>query len=758
MDNFLTRLELQGFKSFAGKTVLEFPSRVTAIVGPNGSGKSNVIDALRWVLGEREAKQLRGETLDNLIFAGTPKKQAMGLARVGLYFNNHNKSLSVDAVEVTLARRIDRSGNSEFSLNDAEVKLKDLLPMLAKARLGTRGLMIVGQGQSDIFVRSSPEDRRLMIEEVLGLREYRLKKNQAERRLESSEINMEKVRAMLEELAPHVRILKRQKSRFLRRTEIEEELKSIENAYFYARFRGLQNGLKDVEEPILKVRMEFEAAEKSITAKEKELKEMGGGENEYEKAKQIREKINSILNRKNVLGIELAKLEARIEFQKKIPQEEFSAAELRSLLSDFSKEGERLLEVNDIAEIKVSLKGWLSKIKKIFQADKGSLDENVLKEQKRMEKEMAELDGAVKNFREEDEALAQKQQKANQLFRDKVEELNQEKNRAHALEQKIQSQVLEKERIQMKLEELEREWQVLGRDVHDLRRLSEPASNALRSNAGRPEGVSVVNPHTKQGASSLDKNSSFGVGASWSEAERKMMRLRGELAAIGEIDPNLMKEAEESEQRFDFLTKQLTDLEKASTDLKEMIRDLDKRIHEDFKKAFHTISEEFNNYFRLMFGGGKAKLSLEVKKPPVLVEGENNGESAPTPEGVGVPTAERVGNDLDVGVEVDVNLPRKRITSLEMLSGGEKTLVSLAALFALIAVSPPPFLILDEIDAALDEENARRFADLIKEFRNKTQFVIVTHNRATMEAADVLYGVTMGEDGVSKVLSLKLEG
>ncbi len=730
MDNFLTRLELQGFKSFAGKTVLEFPSQVTAIVGPNGSGKSNVIDAVRWVLGEREAKQLRGETLDNLIFAGTPKKPAMSLARVGLYFNNHKKNLSVDAVEVALARRIDRSGNSEFSLNDTEVKLKDLLPMLAKARLGTRGLMIVGQGQSDIFVRSSPEDRRLMIEEVLGLREYRLKKNQAERRLESSEINMEKVKAMLEELAPHVRILRRQRTRFLRRAEIEEELKTLENAYFYVRYHNLEKGLKEVEEPVLKLRHELETADKSIALKEKELKEIGGGENEYEKAKEIREKINSILNRKNVLGIELAKLEAKMEFQKKIPQDEFSAAELRSLLSDFSKEGERLLKVEDISEIKESLKGWLSKVRKIFQADRGNLDEGVLLEQKRMEKEMAELEVAVKNFREEDEALAQKQQKANQLFRDKVEDLNQEKNRAHALEQKIQSHILEKERLQMKLEELEREWQALGRDIHDLRRLNEP------------EGASVVKD------------------SDWAEAERKMMRLRGELAAIGEIDTNLMKEAEESEQRFDFLTKQLSDLEKASVDLKEMIRDLDKRIHEDFKKAFHTISEEFNNYFRLMFGGGKARLYLEVKKPPVLTEGENSANETPAEQSE-APNAERGGkekpDDLDVGVEVDVSLPRKRITNLEMLSGGEKTLVSLAALFALIAVSPPPFLILDEIDAALDEENARRFAELIQQFRNKTQFVIVTHNRATMEAADVLYGVTMGEDGVSKVLSLKLE-
>lgn len=705
---------------------MEFPSQVTAIVGPNGSGKSNVIDAVRWVLGEREAKQLRGETLDNLIFAGTPKKPAMGLARVGLYFNNHKKGLPVDAVEVTLSRRIDRSGNSEFSLNDAEVKLKDLLPMLAKARMGTRGLMIVGQGQSDIFVRSSPEDRRLMIEEVLGLREYRLKKNQAERRLESSEINMEKVKAMLEELAPHVRILKRQKSRFLRRSEVEEELKNLEDAYFYVRFHSLERGLKETEEPIRELRNQLETAEKGIALKEKELKEIGGGQGDYEKAKQLREKINGLLAQRNALGKELARLEAKMEFMESAPAEEHSAMELKSLLGEFSKEGERLLELNDLEEIKSSIKNWLLKVKKVFGETKKGTDESSLKEQKRMEKEVMELETAIRNFQEEDENIAKTQQAANQLFREKVEDLNREKDKARSLEQRIQAHLLEKEKFQLKLEELEREWTALGRNAHDLRRLAEP------------ESVSALKE------------------SEWSEAERKMMRLRGELAAIGEIDSNLMKEAEESEQRFDFLTKQLADLEKASADLKEMIRDLDKRIHEDFKKAFHTISEEFNNYFRLMFGGGKAKLSLEAKKAPVLAEGEN----AVVVEGAEITESakeEKKSDDLDVGVEVDVSLPRKRITNLDMLSGGEKTLVSLAALFALIAVSPPPFLVLDEIDAALDEENARRFAELIKQFREKTQFVIVTHNRATMEAADVLYGVTMGDDGVSKVLSLKLE-
>ena len=190
--------------------------------------------------------------------------------------------------------------------------------------------------------------------------------------------------------------------------------------------------------------------------------------------------------------------------------------------------------------------------------------------------------------------------------------------------------------------------------------------------------------------------------------------------------------------------------------MKDLIENLDRKIHDDFKNAFSSISEAFNTYFRLMFGGGRAKLKI-VKPKPAKVSIENQemeGEVVAEPVVEIEDDAER---ELKAGVEIELNIPRKKIKSLEMLSGGEKSLVSLAALFALISISPPPFLVLDEIDAPLDESNAKRFADLIQEFSKKTQFVIVTHNRATMEAADVLYGITMGDDGVSKVLSLKLE-
>lgn len=726
MPNFLTRLELQGFKSFAGKTVLEFPSRVTAVVGPNGSGKSNIIDAIRWVLGEREAKQLRGETLGNLIFAGTPKKPAVGFAKVALCFNNQKKIFPGEAAETALERRIDRSGDSTFTLNDSEVKLKDLLPMLAKARLGTRGLMIVGQGQSDIFVRSTPEERRLMIEEVLGLREFRLKKNQAERRLESSEINMEKVRAMLEELAPHVRILKRQKGRFLRRTEVEEELKALENAYFYVRHKALVSDLSKVETPLKALQDELASANREIAEQEKTLEKEKSTDADFEKARGVREKIKAGMQEESALSLSLAKLEARLEMQKVVAPTDHSAAELKLIVQDLRKDIAAWRGADDIASVKQAMDGWLARLKKIIEGESVALDKNLVAEVEKFKNDLKAKKDAILNLQKEEEEIAAGQQRSNQVFRERVEALNRSKNNARALEQRMQSGLIEKEKLQMGLKDLEREWLALGRALGEL---------------------DMANPPI--GAAELGTEA-------WSETERKLMRLRGELAAIGEIDASLIKEADESEARYDFLTSQVADLEKATADLKTLIRELDQHIHEDFKKAFHAISEEFNNYFRLMFGGGKAKLSLEIKNPPAITEevppnGESNGETAAAPANY------ENDRDLEVGVEVDVSIPRKKITNLEMLSGGEKTLVSLAALFALIAISPPPFLVLDEIDAALDEENARRFAGLIKEFASKTQFVIVTHNRSTMEAAEVLYGVTMGEDGVSKVLSLKLE-
>ncbi len=210
---FLKSLELNGFKSFASKAVLEFPRGITAIVGPNGSGKSNIIDAIRWLLGEREAKNLRGDKIENLIFAGTSKKSRASMAQVSLNFDNtrnyaeQTRNGAEDIFgEISVVRRVARDGASQYFLNKSEVRLKDIIDFFAKARLGTKGLAIINQGSSDLFVRVSPEERRAMIEEVLGLREFQIKKSEAERKLNNTNINLEKVKAIVEEVLPRLRM------------------------------------------------------------------------------------------------------------------------------------------------------------------------------------------------------------------------------------------------------------------------------------------------------------------------------------------------------------------------------------------------------------------------------------------------------------------------------------------------------------------------------------------------------------------------
>lgn len=725
MNTFLKRLELQGFKSFAQKTVFEFPARVTAIVGPNGSGKSNVIDAFRWVLGEREAKQLRGDTLDNLIFAGTPKRPASSLAKVGLYFDNHNQVFEQAGNEAMLVRRVDRSGVSQFLFHDTEVKLKDLLPMLARARLGARGLTMVGQGQSDIFVKSNPNERRAMIEEVLGLREFRIKKSQSERRLLNSTVNMEKVKAMLEELTPHLRLLRRQRTRWEKRSEIADELLAIENRYFGYRYSKLKNEQSSIGSMKGDDGTERVEQEREIERLEKSIATIDQRARQATVQQTWRDEITKLLGERSQKEKELARFEAKIEFLTASTTDEQRATHLVTVVQSIIKEMNEARMWGDLEKVTSAINVWRTTMERAVSGKHNEEIETLHHSGKKIAQELQTIDSRITALREEEVRASTEQQKINQEFRDQVQKLEEKKNEMRRIEERMQREQFEREKIALRMDELTREWENIGRDRHSLATLSVPE-----------------------------------VEVDLQGDERRMLKFRGELSAIGEIDEGLVKEAEETEERYQFLERESNDFTRASADLEKLIKDLDHKIHDGFKSAFRSINEEFNNYFRLMFGGGKAHLALVKQESREQGDQKTNEEGNEDGEQEGKATEIKQSKEdaeLTAGIVISVSLPRKRITSLEMLSGGERSLVSIAALFALIAVSPPPFLVLDEIDAALDEENARRFAELVKEFSKKTQFIIVTHNRATMEAADVLYGVTMGDDGISKVLSMKME-
>jgi len=720
----LKSLELNGFKSFASKTLLEFPAGLTAVVGPNGAGKSNLIDAIRWLLGEREAKNLRSAKAEDLIFNGTPKKPRMSLAQAGLHFDNNSGFFPVDFKEVSIIRRVGRDGVSQYFLNKAEVRLKDVIDFFSRSRLGTKGLSIINQGDSDLFVKASPEERRIMIEEILGLREYQIKKIEAERKLKNTSFNLEKVRAMIGEVAPRLRMLKRQTNKWLKRLDLQKELEELENNYFSYKLNEIETGQSKIN-PILKsLEAQIDEQEKELKILESEIKKIESQpKEEYQEIKKIKNQQSKLLLERSQIQKELGRLEAKLEFlgsPQKAQGLVFKNEELLGLINETRDLLEKCLVQSNFENLKEIVKTLIKKIDDFLSPS----ENNVLKSQElselnnlknSLETKFNTLEKELRKLEEQETKFTTGLEKFNKKFQEAFESVEAKRKELRNLEEEKNKVLFEKEKLNLKLQDLENQLRQIGRKLEEF------------------QSMEVQLPYTE---------------VELPEIEKRMLKLRAELAAIGEIDESLVREAQEVENHYDFLTSQSKDLDKAIIDLKNLIKELNEKIHFEFNSSLKLINEEFNKFFRLMFGGGNAKLKVTSLKLKVSVNNDTiTRDSNEEPNNSG-------NDEISTGVDIDLSLPKKKISTLEMLSGGERSLVSIAALFALISISPPPFLVLDEIDAALDENNSKRFANLVKEFSKKTQFIIVTHNRAVMEAADVLYGITMGEEGTSKVLSL----
>lgn len=710
----LKRLEMQGFKSFADKTVLDLNSKIVGVVGPNGSGKSNVTDAIRWLLGERDARNLRGGKVDDLIFAGNEKRPRLGLAQAALYFDNSSGFLPVDFNEVSISRRVTRDGESKYFINKSEVRLKDVVDFFAKAKLGARGLTIINQGSSDMFIKATPIERREMIEEILGLKEYQIKKTDSIRKLKNSSINLEQVNASLEELKPHLRFLKRQVARYEGRDEMVKELSDLEDAFYGRR-------LKSLDEEVAGYRASLEGfadkiSEQNKVASDLEVKFLEVKNSEPDAAKDyhvIEEDKSKLQKEKSDLQRELGRIEAQLEFASKPAP----SPELVDVVREVRDIATLSINETDIESLKNKIKEIISKID--MALNPSTTPSEVKNEDKVKFKALSdEILTKLKSIDEKLSSLSEKEESV----RAKLGSFNKDFSAAYELFESAKKKLVslrdEESRIKFSIEKV------------NLRR--DNILDELKQINRSPESLKSVGE----------------INMSEDEMQSKMFRLRGTLASIGEVDENLVKEARETEERFDYLSGQYEDIERAIEDLKSLIKELDEKLHTEFKDAIKKINSEFDKLMKLTFGGGKARLIIKdiPGKRPVV----NDDADASKLE-------EEEEEDMNKGIEIEITLPRKRVSGLDVLSGGERTLVSIAVLFSLVSVSPPPFIVLDEVDAALDEGNAKRFADILKEFSKHTQFVLITHNRATMEAADVLYGVTMGNDGVSKLLSLNLQ-
>ncbi len=746
----LKSLEILGFKSFANKTIFSFPANVTAIVGPNGSGKSNVVDAIRWVLGERDLKSLRVGRSDEIIFGGTPNRSRMALAQVSIVLDNSEGKLPVDFKEIVVTRKVSRDSEAEYLINQSNVRLKDVVELLAKAKVGNQGLTIINQGSADAILKASPRERRSMIEESLGLREFQLKKEEAKRRLISTEENLEKTRALLEELRPHLRSLRRQVGRWERREEMVNNLQLFERLFFSAKFKDLYKIKNEADEKLNKFRQTSVQEDKTLTGLEKEFERLEKQRPDFsQEFKSLRSQIEKLEQERVGIFRELGQIEGKIEGMKRLiipkaaSQPDFQ--ELEKTLSSTRELLEKIIDWSDLNEIRRELKELVEKINAVFKIERKN--EDLGGEQNKLETERnvllqktKVLDEQIADFNGKLDELRQKDEQTGVDTHDILLKIQKQRSRVSSLGQEMNDLLLSSERAKLRESDL-------------LMKLKE--CNLISSEFVWEK---VKDFNVDEELRRLDFSGTL------DDLEMKTLRLRHDLAAIGEVDEILVKEAKETEDRYDFLSRELEDLEKAKIDLTNIIEELTEKIDTEFTSYLKVINDEFNKYFRLMFGGGKAKLLLvkPIRKTTPTSEGvgtpteaseKAEGETAPAPEG----SEETPKKEAEPGIDFYIDLPKKKIKSLDLLSGGERSLVSISALFAIVGVMQPPFIVLDEVDAALDEANARKFSKILSELKAKTQFIIITHNRSTMEVSQILYGISMAEEGISKAISLKLE-
>lgn len=721
----LKRLEISGFKSFAQKTILDFAGGVTAIVGPNGCGKSNIVDAVRWVLGEQSMKSVRGKKGEDLIFSGSKKRVRLGKARVALFMDNSSGVAPIDFPEVVISRNIFRAGENDYHINNSKVRLKDVTDILTKARMAQKSFSIINQGMADAILNYSPAERQLILEEAAGVREYQVKKEEALRKIKNTKDNLGKAASLMAEIAPHLGYLKKQAHKAEKREEIIQKLRSVQKIYFGAVSKNLYKEKNQLSKKNKSIRDEIFGKSQELIKLKKDLD---------------KEEKNMFSEDAGIFGLQQKWNDLRM----KIGEMEKAAAKIEAKIELMSMARESRVLPVDIDYIKTRIFQVMELLKKALESQKIDEKNKTLGEGLKM---LDSLSGEIKNGRikkylQEPEINPEFLEEKKEL-ENKIAKLSLESRAIQADIADTQSRELKEKakffEMERRIKAIEEE---IGKNKDALRDLDvEEAKISLRFGDIEKEIADSGMDIQEIIASDIKIPGSFNQN----DSEKEIRRLKVRLDEIGSIDQATIQEFHETNQRYQFLEKESADLKNSISSLKNVIAELEEKIRKNFNEYFSVINDEFNNYFRLIFGGGRASLLRKT----VVSRIDNDADSAVNDNDS---CADSINHE---GIDISAVLPGKKIKDLSLFSGGERSLTAIALLFAIIASASPPFLVLDEIDAALDEDNSQKFGKILRELSQKTQFILITHNRETMKLADILYGVTM-DDGVSRLLSLKL--
>lgn len=746
---YLKHLTINGFKSFAKKGELEFASPITAIVGPNGSGKSNVAESFRFVLGEQSPSKMRGKKGEDMIWGGSDQAARGNRASVSITLDNSRKVFPVDFDEIILERVVHRDGENEYSINGSRVKLRDVQEVLAAANIGPSGHHIISQGEADRILSATPRERREMIEDALGLKAFQLKKSEAEKKLEKTKENIGKVESLRREVAPHLKFLEKQVKKLERAAEERDRLKLLYAEYLKREevyLKSWESKIGGLTTPLLDKQKEIEAA----LERAREVLESKGHEKERDNLMRAEKELGQCREARQRFLRDIGSLEGQLVFLDRQINTKISnlsggedrlisAKELETVIVSIEKEVEKASRSEDVSMLRRTLADMARALRQFLgkAKDDGGGELRALEDERnKLAVEKTELEKKLRVAEENETA-------ADQAYRVIQRSIEDDQSESREAEREVFRLINERRDVESELNRIEIERNGWTRDQDDFKRELQEAVVLI----GRGATDYLAFKVEQSGHVLSDKEIASEDRQKQIERRRELEKLKIRLEEFGGANAELEKEYQSVKERDDFLAHELADLSASVEKLENLISELEEELEGRFASGIDKISLEFNRFFTLMFGGGTAELTkIKIEKRKRAALGEE-GEEMPEAD-----NSEKAEN----GIEIAVNLPNKRVKGLDMLSGGERALTSIALIFAMSQVNPPLFVILDETDAALDEANSRRYGDMIEALAKKSQLILITHNRETMSRAGVLYGVTMGSDGISKLLSVKL--
>ena len=787
------KIQLNGFKSFADKTNFLIEDGLTGIVGPNGCGKSNIVESLRWVMGETSAKSMRGSGMEDVIFSGTSNKASKNIAEVAVSIANENNDGPIQFRElnqVNVRRKIEKDKGSKFYINDKEVRARDAQMFFADLSTGAHSPSIISQGRIGALVTAKPTDRRAILEEAAGISGLHVRRHEAELRLNAAENNLKRADELRRQQEKQLANLQKQAEEATKYKNISDEIKKIESGLYYLKLLEIDKEIRVENEINKEAEGEVSGFNNKISDIENLIK------SETDKVAPLREKNIENLSKIQRLNLELQGLDkekTRIQdeienIKKSIQTLEEDVGRENGIVIDANSNEKRLKEEkNELIEIdskyyetekqsnedlngaKSKLKFEIDKVKELISLQKNDEAINVLDNCKVIIEEYADSYSKNQNIKKDSikrneriNVIEKEIQSWKNLLSNSekmVTELSERKNKLNLqletldnqpkLQAEKKGQISEGLRISEKeknenevvINSIDEKIETLRSQLNEIQEQSIQIRERKASSGATIEGlrkrkndlVDRINSELNLTEDNILENSNLFGKEELPDAvnqEDLLDKKKQEREKLGSVNLKADEETNKYEIEIKKMEKDRSDLVTAIVKLKDSINELNQKGRERLIEAFEKVNRKFNEVYTKLFNGGNAKLELVDSDDP-----------------------------LEAGLEMLVSPPGKRLQSITLLSGGEQALTALSLIFAVFLTNPSPICVLDEVDAPLDDANVTRFCNLLEELTKitNTKFIIVTHHALTMSKMNRLYGVTMPEKGISQLVAVDLQ-